>query len=182
MRDILHQVQIAIAINIVILAIMFVTCALVQAPPETGVTGYWSFGPSATLSVVSVTIDTTDRYCILVLFIMIMQALRTYVIETGGPLIYFNTYNADKKNIVDFTYTELYVSSLVFYATTQVRDVIFVVIAIQQIDLALWIALAGVCTTSVTVAKLLAPKEFVEPKRAAASVSTRKHEHILLYK
>lgn len=163
------RAAIGIAINVMMLTVMFITCSLL----EDGQPGYWNFGPSDHLSVLSVKIDTTERYFTLIVFIMVMQSLRTYVIETGAPIIYFNTYNIDKTVITEFTYAELYVASIAFYITTAVRDAIFVVVMIQQIDLALWIVLAGSCTTLMTVYNLLNLKTFCKPSKKRNNI-----EHI----
>ena len=118
------------------------------------------FGPSKSLNVMGMVIDTWESYVWLVGGIVLYRAVQTWVHEIAHPIIGFRIYDPDKKVIEDFTRTELQVYGNLMYLFDGVRAVFMTMMSITQIDIALWGTIAGEITSIFTIRKLLLAKTF----------------------
>ena len=68
---------------------------------------YFRFGPNDDFIVISVKINTIERYYILLLLIAFINIAKVIISEIGEPVLVFNVYNPDKKLVTDFTKFQL---------------------------------------------------------------------------
>ena len=123
--------------------------------------GWVSFGPSPTLVVAGVVIDTNTKYILLILLISTNSIIDMLVNEFASPILGFNIYNPDKKIITDFKSPgQLQTLAALFWASNNMRAIFTVLITVSQIDLALikWGVLE--CTAIYTVNQILKGKKF----------------------
>jgi len=148
-------------LNIIVLALV-ITLVSVFADGN----AYWRFGPSETLTVVSVLINTWGKWIGLLVLIAIVDGSRLIVEEISGPVLGFSIYNPDKKVITEFTKMELQFFGNAMFFVNGVRGVFLVMITVTQIDIALWSVLASQAMTVVTIRYLLNEKTFKVPKKS----------------
>ena len=96
---------------------------------------YFRFGPSNDLIVISVNINTNNRYLILLFIISLVKIIKVVVEEIGMPVVGFNIYNPDKKVITEFTKNELQFFGNMMFLTSSLRYIFEVMITITQIDI-----------------------------------------------
>ena len=107
-----------------------------------------------------IVIDTWEAYAWLVGGIVLFRIVQTWVHEIAHPIIGFRIYDPDKKVIDDFTRCELQLYGNLMYLFDSVRKVFMTMMAITQIDIALWGALSSEITSIFTIRKLLNAKKF----------------------
>ena len=121
---------------------------------------YFRFGPSNDLIVISVNINTNNRYLILLLIISLVKITKVVVEEIGMPVIGFSIYNPDKKVITEFTKNELQFYGNTMYLTSSLRYIFEVMVTITQIDIAIYSVIISEITTLFTIRLLLNEKRF----------------------
>jgi hypothetical protein len=121
---------------------------------------YWNLGPNTRLKVISVTIDTMEKYYMLLFIVALLNVSKVIIEENAMPVLGFNIYNPDKKVITDFTKNELQIVANLMYFITSVRSVFTVMITISQIDIALFSVLISELTSIATIRFLLNEKKF----------------------
>ena len=72
---------------------------------------YYRFGPQEDLIIISIQINTWSRYAILLVYILALRMCKVFINELGMPILSFNIYNPDKKEIEGFTRGELQVKA-----------------------------------------------------------------------
>jgi len=112
------------------------------------------------LIIISVKIDDYYKYYGLLLFIAIFRTIKVIVTEIAEPILAFTIYNPDKKNIDNFTKNELQFYGNTLYFIDSIRYVFTIMLAVTQIDIALFDALIGELTTVFTIRMLLNEKTF----------------------
>ena len=122
---------------------------------------YMQFGPSQSLNVVGLVIDTWRSYIIFVVAIVLFRIAQTWVHEIAHPIIGFRIYDPDKTVIDDFTRYELQLYGNLMYLFDSVRSVFMTLMSITQIDIALWGTIAAEVTSVFTIHRLLKAKKFV---------------------
>jgi len=121
---------------------------------------FMQFGPSRSLNVMGMVIDTWEAYALFVGGIVLFRIVQTWVHDIAHPIIGFRIYDPDKKVIDDFTRMELQVYGNLMYLFDSVRQVFMTMLAITQIDVALWGTLSAEITSIFTIRKLLKAKTF----------------------
>ena len=125
--------------------------------------GYFRFGPNENLVIMSSKIDTIERWIALIVGIVFWSVIDVFIHSIGSPVLGFNVYNPDKKNINEFTKRELQFLTNTNSIISGAKGIIAILIAISQIDIAL-ISLLAQETTSIIVTKLLLDeKTFFQP-------------------
>ena len=140
--------------------VLFIVIVVIIALRDNS-SSYFRFGPNDDLIVVSVKINTINRYIILLLFICLIRVCEVFVNEIASPVLGFNVYNPDKKEITEFGKNELQIYANLMFGTNSVRMVLMIVITVTQVDLALICTIAEVITTFFTVRMLLNEKVFI---------------------
>ena len=123
---------------------------------------YFRFGPSSDLIVISVNINTNNKYLILLLIISLVKIIKVVVEEIGMPVLGFNIYNPDKKVITEFTKNELQFFGNMMFLTSSLRYIFEVMITITQIDIAIYSVIISEITTIFTIRMLLNEKRFTK--------------------
>lgn len=121
---------------------------------------YWRFGWSDTLSVIGVKIDNAAKYFILLGILGIINVARVIVEELGMPVLQFSIYNPDKKVITEFTKNELNFFGNAMFLVSNLRNLLMTVVAVTQIDIAVWALLCSEITAFASVRMLLNEKKF----------------------
>jgi len=127
---------------------------------DDGKSKYWRFGPQEDFILVSMTINNWTKYSILMVFVAIIKTSQCVIAEIAHPIIGFNIYNPDKKVITDFTKLELQIYGNLMYTIDGIRDVIMIVMAVSQVDIALWGVLCSEIASIFTIRMLLNEKKF----------------------
>ena len=98
---------------------------------------YWQFGPNNNLTIISVKINTSLRYAILLVYIFIFRVCKAFVQELGMPILSFNIYDPNKKVVTGFTRNQLQVQANLMYTLNAIRWALEIQLAIVQIDIAI---------------------------------------------
>tara|TARA_B100000214_G_scaffold361212_1_gene324391 strand:+ start:1374 stop:1907 length:534 start_codon:yes stop_codon:yes gene_type:complete len=122
---------------------------------------WFRFGPNPSLNVMGVAIGSWPAYAVLVLGIVVFEVVKTCVHEIAHPIIGFRIYNPDHLVIEEFSRCELQVYGNLMYLFDNVRNVFLTMLAISQVDIALWGTLAAEITSIFTIRNLLKKKKFV---------------------
>ena len=122
---------------------------------------YWNIGPNDSLIVINVALNTWTKYLVFLIFLFVFKVLQVIIAEIAHPIIGFNIYNPDKKTITEFSKLELQVYGNAMYLIDGVRNTLFVMVTISQIDIALFGVLVSEITSVYTIRMLLNEKSFV---------------------
>lgn len=127
-----------------------------------GDSSYWKFGPSKSLVVINVALDTWAKYAVFLLFLSVFKIFQVVIAEIAHPIIGFNIYNPDKKQITEFSKLELQVYGNAMYLIDGVRNALLVMVTISQVDIALFGVIVSEATSVYTIRMLLNDKRFCE--------------------
>ena len=97
---------------------------------------YYRFGPNDDLIIISVKINTWSRYGILLVYVLIFRICKVFITELGMPILNFNIYDPNKKEIEGFTRTELQVQANLMYMMNAIIYALTLQLSIIQIDIA----------------------------------------------
>ena len=122
---------------------------------------YIRVGPSPDFHILDVNIDTWGKYAVLILFLCIINSAQIISEDIGMPILGFNIFNPDKKEITDFTKLELQVYGNTMYAISSVRSVFMTMVTIAQIDVAVISVLIKEIVSIYTIRMLLNEKTFI---------------------
>ena len=154
-----YKLKICIIIYIFLLSFIISIVSIFQTKNK-----YFRFGvpniDDEPLIIVSVKIDNYYKYFLLLLFISIFRITKVILSEVADPILTFNIYNPDKKNISEFSKFELQFYANLFYFLDSIRYVFTIMIAITQFDIALFDAIIGEITSIFTIRMLLNEKTF----------------------
>ena len=121
---------------------------------------YYRFGPNDELMIISIKINTTPKYVILLLYIFIFRVCKAFVQELGMPVLSFNIYNPNQKVITGFTRRELQIQANIMYTLNAIRWALEIQLAIVQIDIAIISAVFQEIASIPTIYLLLIEKTF----------------------
>lgn len=145
----------------VIANILVLTMVIVLSIVYRDDSDYWNVGPNKNLIVISVHIDTLNKYFLLLLVISVINISKVVIEEIGMPILGFNIYNPDKKKINEFTKIELQLYGNVMYFTSGIRGVFMLMINIAQIDIAIFNVIVCEIASIFTIRMLLNEKTFI---------------------
>ena len=123
---------------------------------------YFRWGWNDDLILISIPINSQKRYLYTILFIGIMRISHVIIGEIAHPIIGFNIYNPDKKEITEFSKIELQMYGNLMYLIEGFKHILTVMLSITQIDIALISMLVSEVTTIYTINMLLSEKTFVK--------------------
>lgn len=126
---------------------------------------YMSYGPNENLYVLSIKINTYQKYITLQIFLLSIEVSRVFINEIANPILEFNIYNPDKKVITEFTKNELQILSNTMWLINSLTNAFFVMITISQIDIAIFRIIYSEITTIFTIRMLLNEKEFINENK-----------------
>ena len=123
---------------------------------------YFRWGWNDDLILISIPINTQKRYLYTILFLSIMRISHVIIGEIAHPIIGFNIYNPDKKEITEFSKIELQMYGNLMYLIEGFKNILTVMLSITQIDIALISMLVSEVTSIYTINMLLNEKTFVK--------------------
>ena len=153
-----NKVYLTLCGNLFLLIIITALIFIFQSKNST----YFRFGPSIDLIVISVVIDDWIKYNLVLLLIGFIKIIDTVSNELGMPVLGFNIYNPDKKNITEFTKNELQFYANATFMVSAFRATLMMVVNITQIDLALFSTLISEIASFYTIRVLLNEKTFIK--------------------
>ena len=122
---------------------------------------YMTYGPNDNLYVLSIKINTHQKYIFLQFFLLFVEFSRVFTNEIASPILGFNIYNPDKKVITEFTKNELQLLANMMWLINSLTNSLFVMITISQIDIAILRTIYSEFTTIITIRMLLNEKKFI---------------------
>ncbi len=126
------KVWLCLIINFITMLLVLLIVCIFRSPKSE----YFRFGPSDSLIVISVQIDTWKKWILLNIFIWMVKGCDVLVNEIGSPILGFRVYNPDKKVIDDFTKNELNFLANSMWFVNGFRGILMAVITITQVDIA----------------------------------------------
>ena len=123
---------------------------------------YFRWGWNDDLILISIPINTQKRYLYTILFISIMRISHVIIGEIAHPIIGFNIYNPDKKEITEFSKIELQMYGNLMYLIEGFKNILTVMLSVTQIDIALISMLVSEITSIYTINMLLSEKKFIK--------------------
>jgi hypothetical protein len=165
----IDKIRMCLCLNVFLLCFI-ATCIITFASDSK----YFRIGPNEDFVLISVKIDTYNRYVFLLFLIACNNCIKVLISELGEPVLVFNVYNPDKKIITEFTKCQLlfYANSMFFIGNT--RRVFEVMITITQIDIAIFSIVVEQLVSICTVCFLVNEKIF--DKNGAILTSTQEIE------
>jgi hypothetical protein len=148
--------------NVVTMTLVLIVVCIFRDDEST----YFRFGPHSNLIVISIKIDTWNKWITLNMFIVLIKSCDVLVNELAGPILGFSVYNPDKKNISDFTKNELNLLANSMWFTNAFRTILMAVITVTQIDIAFIGMFVSELVSIFTVRHLLNEKTFNKIEKA----------------
>ena len=118
--------------NIVTMIMALTIVCVFRTPDST----YFRIGPSSDLVVISVAIDTWQKWILLNIFICLVKGCDVLVNEIGTPILGFSVYNPDKRVIDEFSKNELNFLANAMFFVNGIRAVLMAVVTVTQADIA----------------------------------------------
>jgi len=156
MKNISRKLKICLAGNFLLL--MFVLGLIVIFRDDKS--KYLRWGPQDDLIIISVAINDYTRYGFLLFCIMVINISDVLIQEIAMPILGFNIYNPDKKEITDFSKNELQFYGNAMYLINAIKTVLLILVNISQIDIALWGVVVSETASLFTIRMLLNEKKF----------------------
>jgi hypothetical protein len=150
-----RKLILCLSVNSIILAVVVSVIFAFATESE-----YWRLGWSESLIVISVRINSGLRYAALLFALLVVNVARVLVEEFGIPVLGFSVYNPDKRHITDFSRNELQFFANSMFLVSNLRNLFMTLVAITQIDIALWSLFVSEITTFYTIRTLLNEKTF----------------------
>jgi hypothetical protein len=151
----LTKIRMCLCLNVFLLAFIsfFITFFA-------GNSKYFRIGPNEDFIFISVSINTYNKYSLLLFLISLNCIIKVLVGEIGEPVLVFNVYNPDKRVITEFTKPQLlfYANSMFFVSNT--RRVFEIIINVTQIDIAIFSIIVEQLISICTVCFLVNEKKF----------------------
>ena len=151
------RLQICVYTN-VILFIFIVFIVYIFSDKESN--SYLRYGPHQDLNIFGLTINTWMKYSILQLFLGFIEITNVLVNDIASPILGFNIYNPDKKQIKEFGRNELQFYANLMWLTNSLRNTLMVLVTISQIDIAILRTIYSELATFYTIRLLLNDKIF----------------------
>ena len=152
----LGRTRICLLFNIITLGIIITIVSIV------GNGSYLNFGPSKDVNIIGVVINTWTRWVIVNTLIIFISVSDTFINEWGLPYLYFRIYNPDTKLVTDVTPVELQSLANSMYFCYSVKNVIYTLCYVTQIDFAIVRVLSGELASIFTIRGLITDKKFIK--------------------
>jgi len=123
---------------------------------------YCRLGPHRDLIILSLKIDSWNKYYMILAVISFVKILKVFIQELAMPILDFSIYNPDKKVITDFSKNELQFYANAMYLISSLRSVCELVVTISQLDLAIFSVIVSESASFFTIRILLHEKTFVK--------------------
>ena len=121
---------------------------------------YLHIGPNDSLNILGFPINSWKNYILFQILIAFITITDVLINEIASPILGFNIYNPDKKEILDFTRNELQAYANLHWFINASRDALMILVSVSQIDFALLRVFYGQITSFYTIRLLLNEKTF----------------------
>lgn len=123
----------------------------------------FAFGPSPTLEILNVRIDTWPRYLALCVGVMLLRSLEVLVNDIGSPNLGFSIYNPTQVDVYGFSKLELQLLANGMFTVNALGYIFKTLIIVTRMDLAIISTLAAEATSVFTIRYLLNQKRGFYP-------------------
>jgi len=117
-------------------------------------------GYSNDLYVIGVQIDTFNKYMLLHFYIFMIEFCYSIIYEYANPIMYFNVFNVDKKNISDFSKFELQIYAQSLWFLCSLKQAFMIIVSITQLDIAIAKTIYNEIAVAIVIRSLLNNKTF----------------------
>ena len=117
-------------------------------------------GYSNDLYVIGVQIDTFNKYMLLHFYIFMIEFCYSIIYEYANPIMYFNVFNVDKKNISDFSKFELQIYTQSLWFLCSLKQAFMIIVSITQLDIAIAKTIYNEIAVAIVIRSLLNNKTF----------------------
>jgi hypothetical protein len=157
-----HRLKYVLACSL-ISVILIISLVIIYQDEEVG---YFRFGPNAELRVISIRIDTRERYGILLSVIAFITCLEVMISEMGEPILRYYLYDMNTTKVNDISRRAILFYGFSIYLSTSVKGIFAALIAISQFDIAFITVVIYQLVSLIPMWVLLKEKEFdVEKSR-----------------
>ena len=156
MKNVSYKLKVCLLGNFLLL--MFVLILVVIFRDDK--TKYLRWGPQDDLIIISIAINDYTRYFLFLLCIMVINISDVLIQEIAMPILGFNIYNPDKKEITEFSKNELQFYGNAMYLINAIKSILLILVNISQIDIALWGVIVSETASLFTIRMLLNEKTF----------------------
>ena len=156
MKNKAQKLQVCIFANLCLLIMITIPIVLL----DNGTSTYFKWGWSDNLVLISIPINTKERYIGVCIYIVLIKVSGVLIGEIANPILGFNIYNPDKKVITEFSKNELQLYGNALWFINGFKRLMLIMVSITQIDLAMVGMLSSQITTIFTIRMLLNEKEF----------------------
>lgn len=137
---------------------------------------YWQIGYNNHLVLLSVKINSPDKYFALLALIGIINWSKVIIDNIAMPVLNFSIYNPEKKYIYDLSKNELQFFGNSIYLVTNLRRLLLTLISISQIDIAIWSIISSQISSAYVIYHLLNEKAF---QTSANYISNDKQHEVI---
>jgi hypothetical protein len=118
-------------------------------------------GYSDELVILGVPIDTYSKYITLHIIIFTTEFFYALIYEYANPIMYFNIFNEDKKEIEEFTKNQLQFYAQALWFSTSIKNSVMLLVSIQQLDILVSKCISYEIAVFFVIRKLLSKKTFL---------------------
>ncbi len=173
-EDTHFKLQVCIVANFTVTILMTAALCVFYSPDSLDT--YVRFGPSQTMHILGVKIDTMNRYLVLQLCLAIFQISDVIMQDIASPILGFNIYNPDKTIITGFSKNQLQFYAQSFWFIGSLKSALVILLSITQLDIAISKCVYSEIGGIYTIRLLLNEKKF----QPASSTNTKDLEVALL--
>jgi hypothetical protein len=138
-----------------VLLVVLVGGAFIAAPED----GLFKFGPSATLIVGSVVIDSWLRYWALIILVCIFRSLSVIINDIGMPNLGFSIYDPTRETVYGFARMELQLLANAMFLVTSLSNVFSILVTVARLDVAVISVFASELSSAASIYYLLGKKK-----------------------
>jgi hypothetical protein len=121
----------------------------------------WQFGPSISLKILSIAIDTWLKYILLIVLICSVKASEIIVNDLGTPDLGFSIYNPSERTIYGFTKNNLQFLSNSMFLVNSLGNIFKTIVLVSRFDVAVISVISAEITSIFTIRYLLNKKKFI---------------------
>jgi hypothetical protein len=151
----IKTIQLCVFINAFLLFIIFATIYNIADK------NLLRIGYSKDLVILGVPIDTYDKYIMLHIIIFTTEFTYAIIYEYANPILYFNIFNEDKKDIMHFTKIQLQFYAQALWFTNSIKNAVLLLVSIQQLDVLISKCISYEIAAFIVIRKLLNKKNFL---------------------
>lgn len=151
-----RKIQVCIGLN---LLLVILTIIIITTNAEKSLL---KIGYSNDLYIIGVQINTFNKYISLHLIIFIIEFCYSIIYEYANPIMYFNVFNVDKKEITEFGKLELQIYAQTLWFLCSLKYAIMIIVSITQLDIAIAKVIYNEIAVAIVIRVLLNGKTFTK--------------------